>query len=54
MNVKFNDYEKKVVVTMSIGYARFINDKTAEGVISRADRALYKAKQNGKNTVAYL
>ncbi|MCX5777069.1 MAG: GGDEF domain-containing protein [Candidatus Firestonebacteria bacterium] len=54
MNVKFNDYEKKIVVTMSIGYARFINDKTAEGVISRADRALYKAKQNGKNTVAYL
>jgi diguanylate cyclase (GGDEF)-like protein len=40
------------VVTISIGVAEIIHspqDETVEDIIRRADKALYKAKQNGNN-----
>jgi diguanylate cyclase len=36
-------------ITVSIGVAVCKNDDTAETLISRADKALYKAKRSGKN-----
>ncbi|MDF1877146.1 GGDEF domain-containing protein [Sulfurimonas sp. SAG-AH-194-L11] len=36
-------------VTMSIGGTQYINGDTPEAIISRADKALYKSKKNGKD-----
>ena len=38
-------------VTMSIGATKFIQGDTPDTLISRADKALYKAKENGKDQV---
>ena len=38
-------------VTMSIGVTKFIQGDTPDTLISRADKALYKAKENGKDQV---
>jgi len=38
-------------VTVSIGLAEYKNNETADALIRRADRALYKAKENGRNCV---
>ncbi|OGF44413.1 MAG: hypothetical protein A2452_06120 [Candidatus Firestonebacteria bacterium RIFOXYC2_FULL_39_67] len=55
MDAKFIEYEKKIKVTMSIGYALFPQDGiTSEEVLSKADKCLYKAKRSGKNRIAYL
>lgn len=39
-------------ITMSVGVAEYIADKTVEDIIERADAALYSAKHNGRNQVA--
>lgn len=39
-------------ITMSVGVAEYIVDKTVEDIIERADAALYTAKHNGRNQVA--
>lgn len=39
-------------ITMSVGVAEYMGDKTAEDLIERADSALYTAKHNGRNQVA--
>lgn len=36
-------------VTMSVGATKYRDDDTYETLLSRADSALYKAKENGKN-----
>lgn len=36
-------------VTLSIGATKYIKSDTPDTLIARADRALYKAKKNGKN-----
>ncbi|OGF50978.1 MAG: hypothetical protein A2231_06380 [Candidatus Firestonebacteria bacterium RIFOXYA2_FULL_40_8] len=55
MDARFIEYEKRIKVTMSIGYALFPKDgNTSEEVLSKADKCLYKAKQSGKNRIAYL
>jgi diguanylate cyclase (GGDEF)-like protein len=41
--------EDYLSVTVSIGVAACKRDDTAETIISRADKALYKAKRSGKN-----
>ena len=41
--------ENYLSVTVSIGVAACKRDDTAETIISRADKALYKAKRSGKN-----
>lgn len=39
-------------ITMSVGVAEYVADKTLEDLIERADAALYTAKHNGRNQVA--
>lgn len=39
-------------ITMSVGVAEYVADKTVEDIIERADAALYTAKHNGRNQVA--
>ena len=38
-------------VTMSIGTTKFVKGDTPDSIISRADKALYKAKNSGKNQI---
>lgn len=38
-------------ITMSIGVAQYRNGEIVEDLIGRADKALYKAKENGRNRV---
>ena len=38
-------------VTISVGVAAFTEDVTLESLVKRADEALYKAKQTGRNKV---
>lgn len=38
-------------ISLSIGVAKFINDMTRHDFLSRADRAMYQAKHDGKNKV---
>lgn len=45
----FNANGKKVSITISCGVTEFIEGDTNETLFERADGALYKAKQNGRN-----
>ena len=38
-----------VTITISFGLASFVTDDTVENVFERADKALYKAKNQGRN-----
>jgi diguanylate cyclase (GGDEF)-like protein len=38
-------------LTISIGLAQYRDNDTLESLIDRADKALYHAKQNGRNKV---
>lgn len=49
-----NFRSKPLQLTCSFGLTQFTGDDTAESVFNRADRALYKAKDNGKNCVVSL
>jgi len=54
-NHSFIYEKKKIHVTVSIGIAKIsIYDRDANSLINRADRALYMAKENGRNLVTYL
>lgn len=39
-------------VTISLGVAELLGDKDADSLVARADRALYRAKAEGRNKVA--
>lgn len=41
--------KRRVPITVSIGIARFADDESADVVFERADRALYAAKNGGRN-----
>ncbi|MBX7164701.1 MAG: GGDEF domain-containing protein [Pirellulales bacterium] len=43
--------EKRLKVTISCGLAETAGDESTQNLISRADKALYAAKQNGRNRV---
>lgn len=47
----FVDGDNKLQVTMSIGAAIITPDDTETSLFERADKALYQAKQNGRNQV---
>ena len=42
-----------IQVTVSIGFAERVDDDTVASLIDRADKALYHAKQNGRNRVCH-
>ncbi len=45
----FNSNGKKISITISCGITQFIQDDTGLSAFNRADAALYKAKNNGRN-----
>lgn len=45
----FHFREKAVKITVSSGYAEIKNNEEGENLFIRADKALYKAKENGRN-----
>ncbi len=48
----FGDSSGEVRLTLSIGVATFDSrDGTPESIIAAADKALYRAKKNGRNRV---
>lgn len=49
----YGSAEQPIAVTVSVGVAEYQNDETADTVIARADRALYQAKDAGRNRVHY-
>jgi diguanylate cyclase (GGDEF)-like protein len=52
--IEKNPYQKGVHIvntTVSIGSAQFQDDKKLETIITRADEALYEAKEQGRNRV---
>ncbi len=49
--VAFADGVTSVRVTISFGYASFNGDETPRELVERADAALYRAKQAGRNRV---
>jgi len=46
---RFNDEETMIKVTVSCGISHFITDDTHETMFDRADKALYSAKDQGRN-----
>ena len=46
---KFGSKGNRVVITMSVGCALFSNEDNPSNVYERADQALLKAKQTGRN-----
>jgi diguanylate cyclase (GGDEF)-like protein len=53
-NSKVNNDGTPLSVTVSIGVAQFdvLKDRDTKSLIERADKALYKSKQNGRNRVS--
>jgi diguanylate cyclase len=49
-----NQNDDYLSVTVSIGVTLFKKEDTAETIIGRADKALYKAKRSGKNCVVAI
>ncbi len=45
----FHSNGKKISITISCGITQFTEDDTDESAFNRADEALYKAKNNGRN-----
>jgi diguanylate cyclase (GGDEF)-like protein len=53
MRVQYN--EDEITITISLGVTEYTAQRNSlQAVISDADQALYKAKQNGRNQVASI
>ena len=48
-----NNNEKLKVPTFSAGLAIFYHNETPDSLLKRADNALYKAKNNGRNCIEF-
>ncbi len=53
-NMGFHFHNKPVAVTASCGITTFRGDDTPESIFDRADRALYRAKDGGRNCCRVL
>ena len=51
--IQKNKYGEKVHVTCSFGLVSLRNDDNMESLLHRADKYLYKAKEQGRNIVAF-
>lgn len=49
LNCHFTYNSEKFIVTSSVGIAEFTSDDTPDTVMKRADQALYKSKNEGRN-----
>ncbi len=49
--ISTNSFSHQLEVTVSIGVAQIKRNETLEALFHRADRALYRAKENGRNRV---
>ncbi|MDO9493865.1 MAG: GGDEF domain-containing protein [Acetobacterium sp.] len=52
--VEMNPFTKAGQVTISLGVSAFKTDSSPETIVSRADTALYQAKEKGRNRVAVM
>lgn len=50
-DIEGNEFSDDMKVTCSFGVTRYIDDESSDNVFVRADKALYKAKDLGKNRV---
>ena len=50
-NIEMHDFKKIGKLTCSFGVTTFKQNDTAETIVSRVDKKLYKAKQNGRNRI---
>ena len=50
-NSPFSFKKEPVQITISFGISEFAKGETADEVFARADKALYAAKDNGRNQV---
>lgn len=48
-NTAFHSNKKKISITISCGITQFMESDTGQSAFERADSALYKAKQKGRN-----
>jgi len=53
-NIGFHFHNTPVTITASCGIAAFRGEDTPEGIFDRADRALYRAKDGGRNCCRVL
>jgi len=53
-DIPFHISSVPAVITISAGVTQLAAGETVEGVLSRADSALYRAKEQGRNRVAVL
>lgn len=54
VSCEFLDYEDHSSLTVSIGATEYSENDSLSGLIKRADRAMYAAKEMGRNSIAYL
>lgn len=54
MSIQKDEFLKKFKVTLSAGLSEYIKNDTFEKMANRADKALYKAKETGRNKVCTM
>ncbi|MBU0462806.1 MAG: diguanylate cyclase [Proteobacteria bacterium] len=50
----YNVFSVNTQVTCSFGVTQYVEEETKDDFIKRADQAMYKAKQTGRNKVNFF